>query len=187
VAWPAGAYGGMEHHPLWHIATVSMAEPLTHVHEAAHGWFGDGVRMSCWEDLVLSEGTASYLSIHVLEALGETATAAAAWSTYEDEASVPTSGPVWRDSCDAIDVLHDSVYTEQTYARGALFYRALEAKVGTSALEEALRDFYESRQGQAARFDDLLASITHTTGYDPHDCATAWLKGTGAPALPACE
>jgi hypothetical protein len=24
---------------------------------AVHGWFGDAVRMRCWEDLLISEGT----------------------------------------------------------------------------------------------------------------------------------
>ena len=43
-----------------------MNDEVTHAHEAAHGWFGDGIRLACWEDFVLSEGTVSYLSAHVL-------------------------------------------------------------------------------------------------------------------------
>lgn len=186
VEWPSGSYGGMEHHPLWHVATVSMAEPLTHLHEAAHGWFGDGVRIRCWEDLVLSEGTASYLSVHVLEALGETTAANAAWTTYEDESSVPTPGPVWLTSCGELDVLDSSVYSEQTYARGALFYRALEQRVGTTVLEDALREFYAAFQGEAARFDDLLGVVHETTGYDARPCAASWLTGTTAPTFAPC-
>jgi len=186
VQWPNGSYGGMEHHPLWHVATVSMAEPLTHLHEAAHGWFGDGVRIRCWEDLVLSEGTASYLSVHVLEALGETAAADSAWTKYEDEASAPTTGPVWQSTCGEIDVLDSSVYSEQTYARGALFYRALEERVGTSGLEDALRQFYADFQGEAARFEDLLGVVQKATGYDAHQCATDWLSGTSAPPFGPC-
>ncbi|HEX5098732.1 MAG TPA: M1 family aminopeptidase [Polyangiaceae bacterium] len=186
VEWPSGSYGGMEHHPLWHIATVSMAEPLTHLHEAAHGWFGDGVRIRCWEDLVLSEGTASYLSVHVLEALGETEAANAAWTKYEDESSVQTTGPVWLTSCGEIDVLDSSVYSEQTYARGALFYRALEERVGTTVLEDALRQFYAAFQGEAARFEDLLGVVHETTGYDAQKCAASWLTGTTAPPFAAC-
>jgi aminopeptidase N len=38
-----------------------MGREVDQVHEAAHGWFGDGVRLRCWEDFVLSEGTASHL------------------------------------------------------------------------------------------------------------------------------
>src|SRR5439155_6115404 len=61
AAWGAGAFGGMEHHPFWHISNGSLGDAETHAHEAAHGWFGDGVRIACWEDLTLSEGTVSYL------------------------------------------------------------------------------------------------------------------------------
>ena len=56
VAWPAGAFGGMEHHPFSHVAEAAMDSEETLVHESAHGWFGDGIRIGCWEDFVLSEG-----------------------------------------------------------------------------------------------------------------------------------
>ena len=45
VVWGAGVYGGMEHHPYWHVAKDAMSDEVTHVHEAAHGWFGDGIRL----------------------------------------------------------------------------------------------------------------------------------------------
>src|SRR4029079_10075744 len=47
VVWGEGLYGGMEHHPFWHVAKGAMNDELTQVHEAAHGWFGDGVRLRC--------------------------------------------------------------------------------------------------------------------------------------------
>ena len=65
VKWGAGAYGGMEHHPRWHVSSSSLDSQETNVHEAAHGWFGDGIRIGCWEDFVLSEGTVSYLAARV--------------------------------------------------------------------------------------------------------------------------
>src|SRR5690606_32804642 len=44
VPWGPGAYGGMEHHPFVHVASAALASEEVHAHEAAHGWFGDGVR-----------------------------------------------------------------------------------------------------------------------------------------------
>ncbi|MCX5744328.1 MAG: hypothetical protein NT062_17700, partial [Proteobacteria bacterium] len=66
VVWGEGLYGGMEHHPFWHVAKDAMADEETQAHEAAHGWFGDGVRLRCWEDFVLSEVTVSYLAARAL-------------------------------------------------------------------------------------------------------------------------
>ena len=54
--------GGMEHHPYWHVGNFSMSDPYVHIHEAGHGWYGGGVRIECWEDFVLSEGTVTYLT-----------------------------------------------------------------------------------------------------------------------------
>ncbi len=59
----------MEHHLLWHIGAASLGDRRTHIHEAVHGWFGAGVRLACWEDLVLSEGTATYYEARILEAV----------------------------------------------------------------------------------------------------------------------
>ena len=52
----------MEHHPFVHIGSVAIGDEETNVHESAHGWFGDGIRIACWEDFVLSEGTVSATS-----------------------------------------------------------------------------------------------------------------------------
>ena len=54
--WGGGDYGGMEHHPFWHVSSGSIYSEEVNAHEAAHGWFGNGVRIDCWEDFVLSEG-----------------------------------------------------------------------------------------------------------------------------------
>src|SRR5690606_33402034 len=44
ITWPIGGFGGMEHHPLWHVSRGSFASEETQAHEAAHGWYGDGIR-----------------------------------------------------------------------------------------------------------------------------------------------
>src|SRR5262249_20747325 len=48
VVWGEGLFGGMEHHPYWHVAKDAMDDEETHAHEAAHGWFGDAIRLRCW-------------------------------------------------------------------------------------------------------------------------------------------
>src|SRR5262249_37094084 len=95
VRWPAGAFGGMEHHPRWHVASAALSDEVTNVHESAHGWFGDGIRIGCWEDFVLSEGTVSYLAGRALDVVAPTV-GTATWNGYASELhALPASDPVW--------------------------------------------------------------------------------------------
>ena len=180
--------GGMEHHPYWHVASDQMGDPLTHVHEAAHGWFGDGVRLRCWEDLVLSEGTVSYLAARALESAGQKTSAAAAWQSYE-VAAFATDTPwasSWPTTCGEGDVLHDGFYSRRMYARGALFFRALEGRIGRVALDRTLSDFYRAWVGKAVTFEALLTAVAEATGYDPLACAVKWLRTDEVPS-DVCE
>jgi aminopeptidase N len=171
--------GGMEHHPFWQVASDTMADEVTQVHEAAHGWFGDGVRLACWEDLVLSEGTATYLAARALEGTAGASVSDVVWQGYEDElnelTALGTSHVAWLPTCDAIDVLQSGLFSRNPYIKGAFFYRGVELKVGRAELDEALRTFYERFGGQAAGMQDMLDVIEEVTGYDADACAQAWL------------
>ncbi|MGE3459089.1 MAG: M1 family metallopeptidase [Kofleriaceae bacterium] len=186
VKWGPGAYGGMEHHPMWHVSASSLGSEVTNVHEAAHGWFGDGVRIECWEDFVLSEGTVSYLAARALEIVAPSA-GAAAWTEYEASlAAIDGSSPVWPQSCNAIDILGDNLYTHAPYMRGAMFYRGVALEVGAEQLDQVIAAFYAEHAGKAGRMIDMLAKIHAMTGYDPTMCAEAWLKSTTIPTPGAC-
>ena len=81
------------------------------MHEAAHGWFGDGIRIACWEDFVLSEGTATYLAGRALDVVAPTV-GAAVWAGYaSDLAGIPGTDVVWPQSCGAIDIIEDDLFT----------------------------------------------------------------------------
>ena len=47
VDWGKDSWGGMEHHPYFHVAAYDFRNEEPQIHEAAHGWFGDGVRLEC--------------------------------------------------------------------------------------------------------------------------------------------
>jgi aminopeptidase N len=184
AAWGAGAFGGMEHHPFWHVSQGSMGDAETHAHEAAHGWFGDGVRVACWEDLTLSEGTVSYLAARALEAVDGAAAGKKVWAQYdqrlddviasEDRLALPDS------TCDKIDVIKD-LWNEVPYMKGAFFYRAVEAKVGRAKLDKAIASFYGTYRGKAAHMRDMVAAIGKTTGFDAGPLADQWLRSMGRP------
>src|SRR5262249_26011690 len=93
VHWRVGAYGGMGHHPPWHISESAMGDPWVHAHEAAHGWFGDGVRIACWEDFVLSEGTVSYLEARSVAAVMGADEGQKVWDQYTQRLDAAMNAP----------------------------------------------------------------------------------------------
>jgi aminopeptidase N len=186
VPWGPGAYGGMEHHPRWHVGASSLGSQETNVHEAAHGWFGDGIRLQCWEDFVLSEGTVTYLAARALDVVAPTV-GAQTWTNYANElGSIPPTDPVWPQSCGKVDVLKDNLFTNAPYIRGAFFYKGVADKVGAAKLDEALAAFYQAHAGSSATMADMLQTIQTVTGYDPTTCAQMWLRSTIRPMPGPC-
>jgi aminopeptidase N len=160
----------MEHHPYWHVAKDAMSDENTHVHEAAHGWFGDGIRLRCWEDFVLSEGTVSYLAAHVLGQVGGPTLEAAQWKEYQselDDAIAEGGAPAWPTGCNQIDILKDKLFTNLPYMEGAFFYKDVADAVGADKLDQVLSDFYMSHRGRAAGMQDMIDLIQQETGFDP--------------------
>jgi hypothetical protein len=184
VFWGTADIGGMEHHPFWHLGTASVNNETTHVHEAAHGWYGDGVRMRCWEDFVLSEGTTTYLAAEAFTAVHGAAAGDQVWAGYAtrlDSAIAAGDTAAYPDGCNVIDILHDPLWSPIPYYKGAYFYRAVAGSVGSSTLLGVLRRFYLDHVGQAASMQDLLDAIREQTGFDPTDLANGWLRGLGHP------
>ena len=178
--------GGMEHHPYWHMGSLALGSADTHAHEAAHGWFGDGVRLQCWEDFVLSEGTATYLAARALEVVAPDAGVQQWEANAAQLTAVNPMDLVWPEGCGQVDVLNDRLFTRAPYLRGAFFLRAVAQRVGPQALDFALSAFYGAHRGQASRMTELLRVIHVVTGFDPTACAERWLRSTTIPPLGPC-
>ncbi len=179
VVWGEGMYGGMEHHPYWHVAKDAMNDEVTHVHEAAHGWFGDGVRLRCWEDFVLSEGTVSYLAARALGQVAGAAKEASVWAEYQDEldAAIEEGGaPAWPEGCNQIDILRDKLFTNLPYMQGAFFYKDVAAQIGADKLDTIIGDFYKANRGKAAGMQQMIDAIETASGFDPTPIAEARLR-----------
>ena len=180
VDWGVLAYGGIEHHPLWHVSTPALGDAAVHAHETAHGWFGTGVRLECWEDLVLSEGTADYLAARAIAVVVGQEAADKLWKRYTTELKtliqVNLNAVAWpSETCNQIDVLED-LFSQIPYKKGARFYRAVAAEIGAESLDEVLGMFYTMHHNQAARMQDLLDLIASETGFDPEPLAGVWLR-----------
>ncbi len=184
VVWGEGLYGGMEHHPYWHVAKDAMADEVTHAHEAAHGWFGDGVRLKCWEDFVLSEGTVSYLAARALAVTGGATLERQVWADYQrelDDAIATGGAPAWPTGCNQIDIIRDDLFTNLPYMQGAFFYKDVAAAVGVDVLDAVIGRFYRAHKNQAASMQDMIDAIKRDTGFDPTPIATARLRARFGP------
>jgi len=187
VAWPRGAFGGMEHHPRWHVGSTALSDEETNVHEAAHGWFGDGIRIECWEDFVLSEGTVTYLAGRALDVVAPTV-GATVWSGYRNEltTSITAAQKVWPQSCGVVDIVKDNLFTQAPYIRGAFFYRGLADKLGPDMVDQVLATFYQAHMGKPATMQEMLDTIHTVTGYDATACAKTWLLDAAIPTPGPC-
>ena len=184
--WGPGAYGGMEHHPYWHVGKDDFQSEEVHAHEAAHGWFGDGVRIACWEDFVLSEGTVTYLAAHALEQVQVDV-----WKDYECQLKYvcdPAHGAntiALPTTCNAIDILTDPLWSNVPYMKGAYFYREVGKVVGVGVLDTALAEFYKANVGKAAKMQAIIDHIktkTDAAGQAAVDkLETDWLKTLDCP------
>lgn len=188
VDWGRARYGGMQHHPFWHVDVESMSDEATQARAAAHGWFGNGVRLRCWEDLVMSEGTASYLAARVLEEVAGTTVSDPIWNGYESELTtqgVAGNRAIWPQSCGDVDV-RDGLSSPLTSAKGALFYRSLEQRIGRENLDLVLSTFYQRFAGKAAGMQDVLDVVSELTSYDANACAKSWLIDLAIPSSGPC-
>jgi hypothetical protein len=187
VRWPDGFVGGMEHHPFWHVASSSFADPEVHAHEAAHGWYGNGVRIACWEDFALSEGTASYMAARALGASGIDL-----WPAYEcrlkrvcqDSVRNTVARPA---GCGSIDIASHPLWSDVPYMKGARFLREVANIVGAEALDAVLADFHARHLGAAAGVDDLehaIAAAFPEAAQAIAQLAEEWLYQLACPEVP---
>ncbi len=157
--WGGGGLGGMEHHPFWHVSSGDMDDEEVQAHEAAHGWFGDGVRIRCWEDFVLSEGTASWLAARSLEEVA----GIDVWPEYHEwlRSSCRWYRPTaaWPPTCGEVDLPNDPLWSGIPYMQGACFYREVAATIGVEQVDGALRDVFLAHVGGAASMGDVIAAL----------------------------
>ena len=188
VNWGADSWGGMEHHPYSHIGTFDMNDEEVHAHEAGHGWFGDGVRIACWEDFVLSEGTTTYIAARAMEQVGGDDL----WAYYVDDFLEPicrgrdVNTIVLPSTCNEIDFVNDDLWSLATYMKGACFYEDVGDLIGADVLDEVIGSFYVDHVNQTSRMNAMIDAIEART--DPVDrdalqtLVDEWLLTEACPA-----
>jgi aminopeptidase N len=182
--WGGGDYGGMEHHPYWHVADGSLTSEETHAHEAAHGWYGNGVRIACWEDFVLSEGVVTYMAGRALEEAGVDI-----WGDYECELKAICNGAgnttALLPTCGEIDLINHDLWSATPYQKGAYYLREVASVLGVEVVDQALAEFYQANVGKAARMRDLVELLKSKGSTQEIEALTqSWLETEACPIDP---
>jgi aminopeptidase N len=146
------------------------------VHELAHQWFGDDVRLASWEHIWLNEGFATYAewlwSEH--EGLGSPA------EIFDSYAAIPADDPFW--SVPIGDPGTDALFDGAVYGRGAMTLQALRVEVGEVAFQEILRSWFERQQGRAVTTPQFVDLAEEVSGEDLTAFFDEWLFTPAKPA-----
>lgn len=188
VDWGKDSWGGMEHHPYFHVAAFDFRNEEPQIHEAAHGWFGDAVRLQCWEDFVLSEGTVTYITARASEQVGGDDF----WPYYVDDFLVnicegrDVNGVILPDqTCNTIDFEESAVWSLATYMKGACFYEDVADEVGAEVVDAAIAEYYQAHVNEAGRMQDMIDTlIAHAPDHADaiETFAEEWLRTEACPA-----
>jgi aminopeptidase N len=183
--WAEDATGGMEFHPFWHVGRDDLANEEVHLHEAAHGWFGNGVRLACWEDFVLSEGTTTYIAGRAAESAGlDLWPEYACFLAFDCNPENGVNTVALPEGCAITDFESHPLWSTVPYMKGAFFYREVAEVIGVAAVDAVIADFYRTHVGRAAHMDDMIAALRDAAG--PRGAAIdaladAWLRTLDCP------
>ncbi len=196
IATPKFSYGAMENpgaivytEGLFFTeatATPSREQRLVEVtaHEVAHMWFGNLVTLAWWDDLWLNESFASFMGVHVLDALRPDA--------RQDVARVgrltgmlsmdggPTARPV-RTEVNGSAVFETTNFA--AYGKGEALLDMLEQWLGEEKFRNGIRTYIARHRWGNATFQDLVEALEDVSGEPVQNMLSGYLDRPGAPRV----
>jgi aminopeptidase N len=150
---------------------------LVVVHELAHQWIGDLLRVDLWQHIWLNEGFASYAEWLWLEREG--------LSTPQDEFDfVVANAPpeFWETTIGDPGPATEDLFDEAVYYRGAMTLQALRTAVGDQAFFDILAEWVASQAGDTVTTDEFIALAEKVSGQELDALFTTWLFTPAKPA-----
>lgn len=157
----------------------------TVVHEAVHHWFGNLVRVRSWNDMWVSESTATYLTgMYLLETRGQRAFQeymSRAWrEAHQAEQRIDRAVRPPDPEVDPVG-LFDSI----TYEKGAWLLHVLRMHVGDDAFWAGLRALINNHAHEAIGIDDYQAAFDEAHGESLSWLFEEQIRFVGHPQLAA--
>ncbi len=157
------------------FGSATVAE-LVVVHELAHQWTGDDLRLERWRDIWLNEGFATYAEWAWTEDQGGTSVA----DQLADVTALPADDPFWEQAIGDPGPAADELFSEQVYVRGGALLAALRAEIGDDVFAELLSRWTTDQAGGTVTTAEFTALAAEVSGTDLTDFFAAWL-GPGRP------
>lgn len=163
---PSFPFGGMENPTLTFLTPTFIAGDKSLVsliaHELAHSWSGNLATNATWADFWLNEGTTTYATSRIVEAIygkrvADQQIALGIDSLDGELKNLPTA-----DTRLAIDLRGrspDDGLTDIAYEKGAAFLRMIEANVGRSRFDPFLRKWFDEHAFQPVTSAQFLAAV----------------------------
>ncbi|GAB3360877.1 M1 family metallopeptidase [Modestobacter lapidis] len=151
---------------------------LVVVHELAHQWTGNLVRLAAWEHFWLNEGFATYAEWLWLEREGLVPVQQQFDTLMSD--LLPADDPFW--TVLPGDPGPDALFSAAVYIRGALTLHALRQAVGDDDFFRTLRTWTSAQAGEAVTTADFVALAEQESGRDLDTLFRAWLYTAEKPA-----
>jgi len=164
---PSFPYGGMENPRLTFLTPTSIVGDKSGVsliaHELAHSWSGNLVTNATWRDFWLNEGTTTYLTYRIMDAVygakrGNMERVLGQQDLVEAFQQATREG----DKALAFDQRGrdpDEVFSSIPYQRGQMFLSYLEAKFGRAKFDVFLRGWFDDNAFQSRTSEDFIAYL----------------------------
>ncbi|MGH8441933.1 MAG: M1 family metallopeptidase [Nevskiaceae bacterium] len=192
---PSFPYGGMENPRLTFLTPTSIVGDKSGVsliaHELAHSWSGNLVTNSTWRDFWLNEGTTTYLTYRIMDAVynakrGNMERVLGQQDLVEALEQASHEG----DKALAFDQRGrdpDEVFSSIPYQRGNLLLEYLEKKFGRAKFDAFLRGWFDNNAFQSRTTEDFIAYLDEKLLKPNPDVVTRakideWIFATAMPA-----
>jgi leukotriene-A4 hydrolase len=164
---PSFPYGGMENPRLTFLTPTSVVGDRSGVsliaHELAHSWSGNLVTNSTWRDFWLNEGTTTYLTYRIMDAVygprrGNMERVLGQQDLVEAFEQAAKEG----DKALAFDQSKrdpDEVFSSIPYQRGQLFLSYLESRFGRKKFDAFLRGWFDDNAFESRTTEDFIAYL----------------------------
>jgi aminopeptidase N len=149
------------------------------VHELAHQWTGDSVRLARWRDIWLNEGFATYVEWLWSQHTGGATPQDFFDALYQQDAR----SPFW--TLRIGDPGFARMFDSAVYERGAMTLHALRLTIGDRDFFRLVRRWTASQAGEAVTTRDFIRLAERVSGKDLRAFFEAWLSTAAKPVAPA--